>query len=107
MHPMVFSLTRWQRTRREVGEMLAIVVTLQLFFGLIIFMPLCCALAWTVFMGVQYIGADAFVLLRFWLIPKLRRSSIPETTTFQRVVIVSSPLWMGIISMYAFDRLVP
>jgi hypothetical protein len=106
MKAMALSMTRWQRTPREVGEMLAIVVAWQFFFGLVLFMPLSCSLAWTVFIGSQYVGADAYVLLRLWLIPKLKRSAIPETTIFQRVVILTSPLWMGLISMYAFDRLI-
>jgi hypothetical protein len=104
--PMALSLTRWQRTPREVGEMLTVVVALQILIGLIL-TPLSDSLAWTVFIGSQYLGADVFLLLRLWLIPKLRGSVVPETTTFQRVLILASPIWMRIISMYALDRLIP
>jgi hypothetical protein len=87
--------------------MLTIVCALQFLFGFIFFMPMCCSLAWSVFIGSQYVAADGYLLLRLWGIPKLRHSAIPGITAFQRGVILTSPLWMALISMYAFECIVP
>ena len=106
MKPLALSFRYWRRTPQEVGELIVIVAALQLLMFMLC-MPLCCERQYTVFMGSPYIGADLYLLLRLWGIPKLRHSAIPEITTFQRVVILASPVWMGVLSVYAFDRLVP
>jgi hypothetical protein len=69
--------------------------------------PLCCQLTWSIILGLQYVGTDAYLLLRLLILPKLSGCNVPKFSIYQKAIIAVSPILSELISEVVFRLVAP